>query len=192
MQAIRELIWTGSYGSTTIDQICEKAGVKKGSFYYFFDSKASLAEAALEAEWQIKKAEMDKIFSPTVPPLERIRGFYDHIYKHQSELRSQCGYVLGCPLFTLGSEVSTQEHRLRKKVQELLGHWRKYMETAIRDAHAARLIDAPDAEAKARILFAYQEGMLTQARIQNDLEVLHEMARGTWALLGVETRRAAA
>jgi TetR/AcrR family transcriptional repressor of nem operon len=37
MEAVRELIWTGSYGSTTIDQICEKAGVKKGSFYYFFD-----------------------------------------------------------------------------------------------------------------------------------------------------------
>ena len=44
MEAVLELIWTGSYGSTTIDQICEKAGVKKGSFYYFFDSKAELAE----------------------------------------------------------------------------------------------------------------------------------------------------
>ncbi|PYJ58790.1 MAG: TetR/AcrR family transcriptional regulator, partial [Verrucomicrobia bacterium] len=33
MGAVRELIWEGSYGSTTIDQICEKAGVKKGSFY---------------------------------------------------------------------------------------------------------------------------------------------------------------
>ncbi|TAK98721.1 MAG: TetR/AcrR family transcriptional regulator, partial [Verrucomicrobia bacterium] len=36
MEAVRELIWTGSFGSTTIDQICEKSGVKKGSFYYFF------------------------------------------------------------------------------------------------------------------------------------------------------------
>ena len=48
MEAVRELIWTGSYGSTTIDQICEKAGVKKGSFYYFFDSKSDLAVAALD------------------------------------------------------------------------------------------------------------------------------------------------
>ena len=39
MEAVMELIHTGSYGSTTIDHICEKAGVKKGSFYYFFDSK---------------------------------------------------------------------------------------------------------------------------------------------------------
>lgn len=40
MDAVLELIWTGSYGSTTIDQICDKAEVKKGSFYYFFESKA--------------------------------------------------------------------------------------------------------------------------------------------------------
>jgi len=41
MDAVLDLIWSGSYGSTTIDDICEKAGVKKGSFYYFFDSKRS-------------------------------------------------------------------------------------------------------------------------------------------------------
>ena len=30
MDAVLELIWTGSYGNTTIDLICEKAAVKKG------------------------------------------------------------------------------------------------------------------------------------------------------------------
>ncbi len=55
MEAVRELVWTGSYGSTTIDQICEKAGVKKGSFYYFFDSKADLAVTAIDEHWQQKR-----------------------------------------------------------------------------------------------------------------------------------------
>jgi len=69
MDAVTELIWTGSYGSTTIDQICDKAGVKKGSFYYFFDSKAELAETALNEDWERRRGELDSIFSPTVPPL---------------------------------------------------------------------------------------------------------------------------
>src|SRR6476661_5534009 len=59
MGAIAELIWTGSYGTTTIDQICEKAGVKKGSFYYFFQSKCDLAAAALEIGWAERKPHMD-------------------------------------------------------------------------------------------------------------------------------------
>jgi len=45
----------------------------------------------------------------------------------------------------------------------------------IRDAHAQGLIDAPDAAAKAQMLFAYFQGVLTQARIQNDVEVLRQL-----------------
>lgn len=33
LAAALDLIWERSYGSVTIDAICEKAGVKKGSFY---------------------------------------------------------------------------------------------------------------------------------------------------------------
>lgn len=28
MEAMSELIWTGSYGTTSVDQICERAGVR--------------------------------------------------------------------------------------------------------------------------------------------------------------------
>jgi TetR/AcrR family transcriptional repressor of nem operon len=186
MDAVVELIWTGSYGSTTIDQICEKADVKKGSFYYFFESKADLAVAAIEAECTRMQPALDAIFSPTVPPLERLRKHCDFGYQLQSEMKDKCGCVLGCPLFTLGSEVSTQEGRLQKKVQEILDRKLKYFETAIRDAHAAGVIDAPDAPAKAKMLFAYYQGLLTQARINNDLGVLKDALRGTYDLLGVK------
>lgn len=186
MEAVRHLIWTGSYGSTTIDQICEKAGVKKGSFYYFFESKSDLAVAALDEEWQRRRSELDAIFSPTVPPLERLQRYCEYGYRSQAEIRSDCGCVLGCPLFSLGAEVSTQESRLQKKVQEILEHKRKYFESAIRDAHAAGLIHAPDAGAKARMLFAYYQGLLTQARIENSLEILRDAVRGTYDLLGLK------
>ncbi|MBI3875729.1 MAG: TetR/AcrR family transcriptional regulator [Verrucomicrobia bacterium] len=186
MEAILELIWTGSYGSTTIDQICDKAGVKKGSFYYFFDSKADLAVVAIEADWQTRRSDLDALFSATIPPLERFRRYCDYGYRLQSEIKEKCGCVLGCPLFTLGSEVSTQEDRLRKKIQEILDYKLKYFESTIREAHAAGLIRAPDAAAKAKMLFAYYQGQLTQARIQNDLGVLRDAVRGTFELLGVK------
>lgn len=184
MDAVLELIWTGSYGSTTIDQICEKAGVKKGSFYYFFNSKADLATAALQVNWECRRPELDALFSPTVPPLERLQKFCEYAYRKQSEVKKRCGCVLGCQLYALGAEVCTQEKALRTKVQEILSHYRCYIESAVRDAHAAGLIDAPDAAEKARMIHAYYEGLLTQARIQNDAEVLRELPRGVFAMLG--------
>jgi TetR/AcrR family transcriptional regulator, transcriptional repressor for nem operon len=186
MKAVGELIWTGSYGSTTIDQICEKAGVKKGSFYYFFDSKADVAVAAIDEEWQRHRPQLDSLFSPMVPPLERLRQYCEYGYRLQAEIRCKCGFVLGCPLFSVGSEVSTQEEGLQKKIQEILEYKRRYLESAIRDAHAAGLIDAPDPVAKSRILFAYYQGLNTQARIQNNLEILKAAIKGTAELLGVK------
>ena len=186
MDAVTELIWHGSYGSTTIDQICDKAGVKKGSFYYFFESKCDLAAASLDAMWQQKKPELDALFSPTKPPLERLCQFCEMGYERQKQLKGECGVVLGCPLFTLGCEVCNQDQKLHKKIKEILAQYHKYLESAIRDAHAQGLIEAPDPAAKARMLFAYSEGLLTQARILNDVEVLREMAGGVMGILGVK------
>ena len=63
--AALDLMWENSYGTTSVDAICERAGAKKGSFYYFFKSKSELTAAALEAEWNKNKANMDALFSPT-------------------------------------------------------------------------------------------------------------------------------
>ena len=49
-EAAMDLIWENSYGATSVDAICERAGAKKGSFYYFFKSKSELAAAALRAD----------------------------------------------------------------------------------------------------------------------------------------------
>jgi TetR/AcrR family transcriptional repressor of nem operon len=190
MEAVRDLIWAGSYGSTTIDQICEKAKVKKGSFYYFFDSKADLAAEAIDEEWNIRRPELDSMFSATVPPLERLQKYCDYGYRFQREIREKFGCVLGCPLFSLGSEISTQEDRLQKRIREILDQKRKYLESAIRDAHAAGLVDVPDAAARARTLFAYYQGLMTEARIQNDLDILRGAMCGTYELLGVEEPKA--
>lgn len=186
MEAVLELIWTGSYGNTTIDQICEKAGVKKGSFYYFFDSKADLAAVAFEADWRVRRAELDAIFSPTVPPLDRLKKFCEMNYRSQLEIKRKYGRVLGCPLIALGSEICTQDDNLRKKILEILEFKRRYLESAIRDAQAAGWLRVADPPVMAQMILAYGLGLLTQARIQNDVSGLRHTAGGVFALLGVK------
>src|SRR6266849_5811759 len=189
--AATDLIWENSYGATSVDAICERAGAKKGSFYYFFKSKSELAAAALEADWRMRKADMDSIFSPTIPPLERLERYFDFVHDRLAELQKKCGSVLGCPLFTLGSEVSTQDEVLRDKVHEILDRKVKYFESAMRDAHAQGLIVAPDAKAKAKALFACFQGTLTQARIQNNVEVVREFKEVALDVLGAKRAHAA-
>src|SRR5438034_1852709 len=74
--AALDLMWENSYGTTSVDAICERAGAKKGSFYYFFKSKSELTAAALEAEWNKNRANMDALFSPTITTLERFVRYF--------------------------------------------------------------------------------------------------------------------
>ena len=105
MAAAMDLMWQNNYGAASVEAICERAGAKKGSFYYFFKSKSELAAAALEADWNKKKAEMDSIFSPIVPPLERFDRYFDFVYDRLVQLQQKCGSILGCPFVSVGSEV---------------------------------------------------------------------------------------
>ena len=184
--AAMDLIWENSYGATSVDAICDRAGAKKGSFYYFFKSKSELAAAALEADWKKRKVDMDSIFSATVPPLERLERYFDFVHDRLAEVQKNCGSILGCPLMSIGSEVSTQDELLRAKVQEILDRKIRYFESAIRDAHSQGLIQAPDAKAKAKGLFACYQGTLAQARIQNNLELLRGFKNVALDILGAK------
>ena len=184
--AAMDLIWHNSYGTTSVDAICERAGAKKGSFYYFFKSKSELAAAALEADWNKKRAEMDRIFSPTVLPLERLERYLDFVQDRLAEIQKECGNILGCPFVSVGGEVSTQDQIVRETIDRIMDRKMSYFVSAIRDAHAQGLINAPDPEAKARALFACYQGTLAQARIQNDIELLRDFKQVAMDVLGVK------
>ena len=189
MEAARTLIWENSYGSTSVDAICLKAGVRKGSFYHFFDSKSTLAAEALEADWQAKRACLDEMFSPQVPPLDRLRNYFGYVFDRQAAAHAKCGCVLGCPILSLGCEVSTQDPIIRAKVQEILARQLRYFETAVRDAHGEGSIVAPNPRMKARAMYALIQGALTQARIMDDLDIVRDAHLGVYDLLGIQPPR---
>jgi len=186
LDAAMDLIWENSYGATSVDAICDRAGAKKGSFYYFFKSKSELAAAALEDCWNKKRAEMDSIFSPTVPPLERFDRYFDFVHDRLAEVQKKCGSILGCPFISVGSEVSTQDQIVRETIDRIMDRKVNYFVSAVRDAAAEGLIDAPDPVAKARALFSCYQGMMAQARIQNDIELLRGFKEVAMEVLGAK------
>jgi len=134
MTAAHDLIWEESYGAVTIDDICKRADVKKGSFYYFFHSKSDLAVAALERLWiEESKPQMDATFSPSISPLQRITDYMDYIYQFQVRIKQNHGKVLGCPVISVGSETCTcnEENAVGEKIRELFSRKRRYYESAI-------------------------------------------------------------
>jgi TetR/AcrR family transcriptional repressor of nem operon len=184
LQVAVELIWEQSYGSVSVDSICTRADVKKGSFYYFFPSKSDLAIAAYEEHWQQRRPVYDRVFSPLVPPLERIENYCRTIYENQKEKQKKSGRVLGCPFASVACELSTQDENIRQKSQEIFERGCKYIETALNDAQKEGLIEKCDVAKKSRAISALVIGTLLQAKVHNDVEILRDLGPNVMQLIG--------
>jgi TetR/AcrR family transcriptional repressor of nem operon len=173
-----DLVRRDGYGAVSVDAICEAVGVKKGSFYHFFPSKDALVIAALDWHWEWVKERLDRIFAPELAPLARFGRYFDFIEERQAVLKKELGCVVGCALYSLGTEVSARSPKIRSKIRQLVGRYLKYFEAALHDLHDEGRIASGDFAAKARALFNYHEGVLAQARINDDLSIVRDVSRG--------------
>ncbi|MDF2697288.1 MAG: TetR family transcriptional regulator [Labilithrix sp.] len=185
IRATIDLVWQSSYGAVGVDAICERAGVKKGSFYHFFASKDELVVAALDAQFETRRPVLDAIFSPSRPPIERLRLYFASFFERQSALRKEYGRVLGCFHNSVGVECIQERPEVAAKVQEVISNLRRYLETTLRDAHAEGSIRPGDPLVDARVLFSFVQGALLQARIHDDPELLRDLPSTGLAILGI-------
>ncbi|MCD6034678.1 MAG: Transcriptional regulator [Rickettsiales bacterium] len=166
-----ELLWQQSYGSVSVDHICKAAQIHKGSFYHYFPTKVDVVIEAFERLWQTGKPLLDKVFSDTLSPLERLDAYCEMLYLKQKERAEQLGKVLGCPYVTCGSELSTLEERVRHKMDEIFCRSAAYFEALLKDAYADGLISKNDPAMAAQLL-SYVAGVMYQAKLRNDVEII--------------------
>lgn len=185
MAAATELTWQKGYNGVTVDDICERAGVRKGSFYYFFKSKAALSVAAMDNWWQTQtRPYLDSVFSASHPPLERIKAYFEMIHQYYLDQKNTGGRMLGCPFFSLAMEGGGLEPEVLHASQQYVKRKRKYLEAAIRDAQAEGVIKISSVEEAAQGLQALVEGAVALSRVQNDLEPLRSVYKEALRLLG--------
>lgn len=184
-QALFELMWRQSYGRVTIDAICERAGVKKGSFYHAFPDKASLALATFDYFWENEaRPWLDQVFTPCDPPLVRLSNWLQSGLDKTLACQKEHGQIYGCPLFNIGSELSTLEPAVAKKIAEILRRHRRYLSTTFRDAIASQELTLDDADEVARDVLTLVEGTLTQSRIKNSPDPLRRLPLSVGRLIG--------
>ncbi|HEY0791635.1 MAG TPA: hypothetical protein VGD78_11275, partial [Chthoniobacterales bacterium] len=87
---------------------------------------------------------------------------------------------------SLGSELSTQDERIRQMAQKICDQRRGYLAGVLTEAMEAGELPAGDPGALAYELFSYVMGMLQQAKISNDPGVLDRLHAGAYRILQVQ------
>jgi TetR/AcrR family transcriptional repressor of nem operon len=189
LDAATKLVWRNSFGAVSVEDICQEARVKKGSFYHFFPGKNELVAAAFRRLGETIRPEYDRIFSASTPPIERLRSFFSFVIQKQKHMHAETGCVLGCPFASIGTELVAPDGNdggLRDAIHELIGTKLRYLESALRDAIADGSIRKGNAAALAKTLYLYMEGAIAHARIQNDPKLLDDIEENGLRLIGFE------
>jgi TetR/AcrR family transcriptional repressor of nem operon len=187
LEAMIGAIWERSYGSTSVDSICERADVRKGSFYHFFKSKAHLAVEALEHLWETSsQPTIEEVYAPSRPPLARFERMMEYWYERALECQRDHGRVRGCPYFNLGAETASVEPEVAAKACEILDRYHGYLEASLREANENGDISISNPEETAACIFSMMEGCSTQARIHNDPERVRHFADAFGRIIGAE------
>lgn len=176
LDAARQLIYARSYADVGVAEICEQAGVQKGSFYHFFPSKRDLTLAVLDAHYLTFKEQMvDRAFADDIPPLARLERFARLVYEFQKQLMKDTGRVLGCPVGNLANELASHDEAIREKIDQLFRKAQAHVRQLLKEASKEGELPDVNLEATAQAMFAYFEGVMMLGKTQNDPEVLRKL-----------------
>ena len=180
LEAARDLIHASSYADVGVQAICEKANVKKGSFYHFFPSKQDLTLAVIDEYYAgFKESIINEAFSSALPPIKRFEKFAELAIEMQTRIHKETGHVLGCPFGNLSTELATKDELIRKKIDGLFTVLQHLIRDTLQEAVDSGAMEPMDVSATAEAMFAYFEGLMLLAKSRNDPNVLRQLLPAT-------------
>ena len=189
LKAAQSLIELRGYSALGVAEICTAAGVPKGSFYYFFESKEALALAVLDEHWRVQQADWERILGGGAEPLARLRELFEETEAGLRAGQQSCGSVLGCMFGNLTLELSNQTASIRQRLQEIFEAQVQMVAKVVADAQSRGDAAVADTSAAAQALVAQLEGQVLFAKLYNDTQRLETLWANALGLLGARPVR---
>lgn len=181
--AAQSLIELRGYSALGVAEICKTAGVPKGSFYYFFESKEALALAVIDERWTEQEDAWRGILAGEAEPLQRLRQLFEAMEAGQRAGQQSCGTVSGCLFGNLTLEMSNRTEAIRRRLQEIFDAQIDMVESLIVEALARKEVSVADTREAARSVVAQSEGQVLFAKLYNNTQQLGHLWANCLALL---------
>lgn len=157
---------TKGYAGTSINDIMEETGLKKGGIYRHFESKEMLAAIAFRYSYQKLKAAYLSTFTKGQAADQKLYQFLDTFCLFLAHPPVEGG----CPILNTATEVDDTNLPLREEVMKAAKDWEQSVASVYRDGKEKGVFKSTtDPEAEARIMLVSIEGAILLAKLHKDM-----------------------
>jgi TetR/AcrR family transcriptional repressor of nem operon len=149
LDVARRIVLAKGYAAVGINEVLAEAGVPKGSFYHYFDSKDAFGEALMKRYFDDYFATMDRIVADTgKSSAEHLMQYWQYFYDTQVA----DGCQGGCLVVKLGTEIADLSEAMRATTKTgtttIVGRLERMIADGVEDGSVS-VDDTPRATAEA-------------------------------------------
>jgi TetR/AcrR family transcriptional repressor of nem operon len=170
LDAAQELMLAKGYTATSVDDVCEAAGLTKGSFFHYFEGKEELGKLLVEHFFAARKQMfLSAPFRQKTDPRDRVLGYVDFLI----EMTRHPGAAKGCLVGTLVQELSQTHPRIRSVCAACFDDQAEFLQEELKQAkmkYAPRARWSP--ESLAHHVIAVVQGSIILAKAKQDRKLI--------------------
>ena len=171
LDAAQHLMLGKGFTATTVDEICEAAGLTKGSFFHYFESKDELGNVLLERFCRDAEQLHEAMLGDDRDPLKRVYHYLDEAAAHAQRPEGRKGCLLG----TFAQELCEASPTIRNVCAQGFATWAKRFGEELARAKALYAPKASfDPRGLAEHLIAIMEGSLILSKARKNPSIMVE------------------
>jgi len=160
-----ETLHREGFNGSAVQDITDAAGVPKGSFYNYFESKEALALEVIDRYGEEVRALAGVLSDESLSPLERLRRYFA-LVATKFAARS---YERGCLIGNLSNELADHSRLIRDRLSSNFAGWSRQIEGCIRDGQKAGEVSRDiDPRVLADFLLNSFEGAILRMKVEKD------------------------
>jgi TetR/AcrR family transcriptional repressor of nem operon len=170
-----QIIHQKGYHHTGIQEVIKAAGIPKGSFYFYFDSKEDFGLQVIDY-FNNKHREMVQpiLDDKSLSPLQRLEKIFDWFMGRFKEM----GYTCGCPIGNLSQEMGDLSPAFRSKLHESFERMVQVIRGLLQEAKEnGEVAPGLDLEETANFIVSAWHGALIRMKIVKGTEPLESHKR---------------
>lgn len=174
--AAADLVHRRGYNSVSVADICQGAGLQKGSFYHFFKSKQALVLATLEAYADRVSDLFERHLHHEGDARAQLEAWLAGLYEGLAARQASEGCLLGCPVGNLTQEMAEQDPDFQAHLGTIFSAWTQRLSDIIARAVDQGTMRVSDPRSAAEFLVALTQGAFVLAKAQSDSRVVERIA----------------